>query len=237
MKGVCGAVAAQGLRLELPVPGCGLGYVAQEGGTACDRCSVNVFSLWQDPRVANTTAHPSASMAAAAAATAFPPCQPCPANALCAGGAEHVPEAGRWHSAPGSTQMHACPKGDACRSGNDAAQARLASCQAAWYATRVPGEAVVGSPLVRAALATLGNTSTTLAKLGSDTGAALQVLAAAAAGLNVSALGPDAPCLLAGVPPGHPLSYSAALCVPPYAGTLCATCAPGHALDAEFECR
>jgi hypothetical protein len=43
-------------------------------------------------------------------------------------------------------------------------------------------------------------------------------------------------CVLWGVPDGDPASYMLAQCVHPYEGRMCATCAPGYALDADLTC-
>jgi hypothetical protein len=98
--------------------------------------------------------------------------------------------------------------------------------QLAWYSTRIPGNSSL------AALASARGGSLTLA-------GATQPSSASASNTTTGSNAPSVtspPCVLWGVPDSDPASYMSALCVAPYQGRLCATCAPGHALSADFEC-
>eukprot|EP00878_Enallax_costatus_P033896 GHUV01037478.1.p1 GENE.GHUV01037478.1~~GHUV01037478.1.p1 ORF type:complete len:106 (+),score=15.30 GHUV01037478.1:838-1155(+) len=69
--------------LSLQVRGCVRGEV-QTSPETCQVCPAGSFSL--DPTDTS--------------------CSPCPPNAECPGGDVIVPDAGYWHSARGSTQIH-----------------------------------------------------------------------------------------------------------------------------------
>lgn len=84
--------------------------------------------------------------------------------------------------------------------------------QVDWYRTRIPG-------------------NSSLAQLRKERGDSLTPPAAGAA-LNAS----STTCVLRGVGDADPASYMARECIYPYGGRLCATCAPGHALNLDFQC-
>lgn len=96
--------------------------------------------------------------------------------------------------------------------------------QVDWYRTRVPGNASLEA-LIQARGGSLVPSPPGAATGGSSD--------APSVGTN----GTDSPpCVLWGVPDEDPANYMAMQCVYPYQGRLCATCAPGHALSADFEC-
>ena len=80
--------------------------------TSCAACGTNQYGLWEDVRPTITADVYDIPQylramrdAAREARDGLAACLTCPAGGVCPGGAAVVPEEGRWHSAPNSTQV------------------------------------------------------------------------------------------------------------------------------------
>ncbi|GIM01577.1 hypothetical protein Vretimale_6365 [Volvox reticuliferus] len=211
------------LVVNITVPPCSIGEVPRDGGYLCQKCDQRTFSLWQDTEeLLNCTYDHLDDIV----------CYPCPDGGECLGGAVLLPSPGFWHSAANSTFMNACPNPDACRDGDDEAQAVLVACQKWWY-SRPAGFDYQGF----ADSVLSGNKSTWLASIRAAEGPNDAATDAAAA---IDLTDPSL-CVLWGLPYDHPTSYMQKQCKKGYKGRLCAICSNDdgiiRASNGNFECR
>lgn len=184
-------------------------------------------------------------------------CYSCPDGLDCLGGALTVAESGSWHSDPRSAAAHKCANLEACRDGDEDAQAALAVCKTAWYATSPPGinpAIMPGSSPYAGKRCVLWHTPWSSLWEGSDT-LALNISAAGPGTLNSTPSGLDYNMRrgrrLMGLITPHQftsyfkqrpvvenstISYVDAQCAEGYVGLLCGACTPGYYQSSSFEC-
>lgn len=193
-------------------------------------------------------------------------CHNCPDRAICPGGAVVVPQPGYWHSAPNSTQMHRCPKPNACLATRGASVESTGAAAAAFLASLSTANA---SGVFAAATAAgfggsgyfgLGTVSSgelrsqvlllcqqqwyasrppgaaALSRLVNAPPPTLPPTSAAQPQQQLQEPPPPLPCYLWGVPADHPGSYMQLQCAPGYTGQLCASCQRGYFLTSDLDC-
>ncbi|KAG2500543.1 hypothetical protein HYH03_001318 [Edaphochlamys debaryana] len=196
---------------------------------ACAPCRPQQLGLWLDPR--DPTANAQIAFAvqrndSGIVAAGSQACVPCPDDAYCPGGAVVAPLQGYWASAPNSTAMHRCLNPRACVSNPSTLNPALAA-EARLLEEQLGSLVDMNGALVACQRAWYASQPAGAAVLASYD-AARQ-----AGGLE----GAAGYCLLWGVPPDQPgVSYMQRQCADGYGGRLCATCAPGRYLTADFQC-